>query len=1231
MSQDIVSSFDRRNTLGLDAGLSELPALASASFAVASLALLGACGSPPSAPEIMLPEGLNDTPVAATPLEDAGGPVPSPGDDANAPATGSTLPSGSDSSGPGGATDNSSLSELPVGPSAVPLHEPSTYDFGAEIRLTPTEVTRDRLMAGGDLVLPPGVFEIDGQITITRPTRLVGSGRAADDGTNTSDTTELRVRLGSRVINVDLARLDADLNEIEQFVDDPNDPNDDDDAPIGRITESAIRIESSHVEISNLKVTVELAESLDSRLEGKGDTGTAITVGRFFARHQPRVSDVDLHRLTLNRDGRNAAAMALVGNVDDIDIVDVDLRGWSSTALIMHWGAENGGAENPTYTEASEAFLYDDYCITESFHPHNIYVDDLDVDRTRGLFILSSSYDISIQNVHAAVASEVLLALPGDETNHYAGATSHDRIMSNIHFNNVVVDELRFFTSTRPYLVRTTSVGTSRTHRVGENRSMCPESPRSPSPQPRLKHSVDYVDFVMESLTIGSVRGESDQPGRRFRYGLNLQDMRGTDVRFSNIDLSTIGQEVYISPEGRQLASFGAYLRNSTGIQVDGLTSRARYGVGIYNSERVGVAGGHFVAPSGGPLSYGAFLTGFEAARTEDILLRNNRWEGFDIGVTYRGEGAPCRRLHASGLAFVDVGAVEQNHACLVEYDNRWQTRPTATISSVSHAPEFANPARGGLFEISLSEPQDRTTLVAFQMGGSAALNRDYTIAVPDGIQMRGTAPIYRVYVPPGETRVPLLIEATSNVAFLGDNDLVEFSLVEWPTRPYRLFEENVQASLSLLAEDELPAVSIGALTPSVPEGGTAQFRVSLDRPASQSLAVWFRLTGGAYFNRDYRIESASMLAGRYPDYRVVIPAGETAAVLDIVTLADTSGEPTETVVLSLTNQGSGLYNVANRSAELSISDAGGFEGFDIVVIAGQSNAAGAGLDPHFQDTWGGGHVDMRIKQIGRLPGNDVAMPMRGIGHYSEPGTPRALWDGLEHHNRIEQPRMGFGLTFARGYVRTELRSNRELLLVPAAFGATSIEMWRELPGQLLMWPPGETAEPVYLRSDMLQRVQHAMSASPGQHRVVAMLWHQGEADVRQIAGALSRNPSTDVEHHLDNYTQMLEAFLVNEVRPQLGPNVPIVVGELSHAWTTVDFGSASAPNLVSVADIVRGFHQRLHALATRTPAMAVAPARDLSPRMLVSGEVDPVHFSSSSLITMGRRYHSALARASSE
>jgi hypothetical protein len=200
---------------------------------------------------------------------------------------------------------------------------------------------------------------------------------------------------------------------------------------------------------------------------------------------------------------------------------------------------------------------------------------------------------------------------------------------------------------------------------------------------------------------------------------------------------------------------------------------------------------------------------------------------------------------------------------------------------------------------------------------------------------------------------------------------------------------------------------------------------------------------------------------------------------------------------------------------------------YHIIVLAGQSNAVGQGTGD-FTDPFYTEDRDAKIKQVGRLPGSnkrviDIGNTDNGI-----------KWDGLQHwRKRLTDFTMGFGLPFSRRYVAQGYLPEGDLvLIIPAAFGGTSILQWTDN-----FIPLGETQN---IHDDMVSRINVGLATQGSE--IKAILWAQGETDM--ISASTNEEGMSSVF-----YKQKLKQY-VHMLRRDVSTTAPIVMTLPLPSWT---------------------------------------------------------------------------------
>ena len=120
-------------------------------------------------------------------------------------------------------------------------------------------------------------------------------------------------------------------------------------------------------------------------------------------------------------------------------------------------------------------------------------------------------------------------------------------------------------------------------------------------------------------------------------------------------------------------------------------------------------------------------------------------------------------------------------------------------------------------------------------------------------------------------------------------------------------------------------------------------------------------------------------------------------------------------------------------------------------------------------------------------------------------------------HNECNPPesntQISFVLDFAKSYANTYLAENMKILIISNAIGGSPISNW--VSGGKYM-------------NGLIERLNIALNLE-GENRVVAMLWHQGEADASMAEATYKEN--------------LLN--VINTVRTAVGnPNLPFIGGQ---------------------------------------------------------------------------------------
>lgn len=225
---------------------------------------------------------------------------------------------------------------------------------------------------------------------------------------------------------------------------------------------------------------------------------------------------------------------------------------------------------------------------------------------------------------------------------------------------------------------------------------------------------------------------------------------------------------------------------------------------------------------------------------------------------------------------------------------------------------------------------------------------------------------------------------------------------------------------------------------------------------------------------------------------------------------------------------------------------------YDIILVAGQSNATSRGIGSKVAHN----NLDNdHIWQLGRRSIDGAVIP---------------AFEPMEGASFATQG-ISFALPFARHYRNYFLEPGRRILIIPTAYGGSSVV------GSTAYWGTDGLGT-----RDAQGRLAGALSAFPDS-RLVAVLWHQGETDYQVMASV---------------YADALRSTLT-ALRPGA---VPLVMGQLADAFVAA-YPGGDAINQVILATATKLGH-----------AVVVSSAG-------LQTDQDNMHFTGDAQYELGRRY----------
>lgn len=258
---------------------------------------------------------------------------------------------------------------------------------------------------------------------------------------------------------------------------------------------------------------------------------------------------------------------------------------------------------------------------------------------------------------------------------------------------------------------------------------------------------------------------------------------------------------------------------------------------------------------------------------------------------------------------------------------------------------------------------------------------------------------------------------------------------------------------------------------------------------------------------------------------------------------------------------------------------------FDIIIVAGQSNASGCGLG-ETKTPW---HTDDKIMMFNKSYKADVvSTPYGDMIEVQDTGD--CYLAVADERGENDNKAAVFCLSFAKKYAQNNLEKGRKVLLVQTAIGGTG-------------FAKNHWGENQKLSNRMFEMVDAALSMNK-ENKIVALLWHQGEHDIFE-------NAQLNYEQRKEFYVKKLTTFIAN-VRAKYG-QVPVVSAGFCKTWIELQ-------DKERVAAIVDAYKY----ITQNTPCMAhVQNTYDLkSNSQAVVGSEDTAHFCRDSSYELGRRYY---------
>jgi len=261
---------------------------------------------------------------------------------------------------------------------------------------------------------------------------------------------------------------------------------------------------------------------------------------------------------------------------------------------------------------------------------------------------------------------------------------------------------------------------------------------------------------------------------------------------------------------------------------------------------------------------------------------------------------------------------------------------------------------------------------------------------------------------------------------------------------------------------------------------------------------------------------------------------------------------------------------------------------FDIVVIAGQSNAEGNGFSLNKEPIINNAYeiIDknphgMKLKPDGSYERLDCVYPVEVVVRE------------LQERKSGDAYCYDFSLSFADEYIKNNLlTSDRKLLVIKAGYGGSGFALKQQGVGNLL-------------HQRLLDMVDYGLSLNK-ENRIVAFLWHQGEHDAFENANF------SDKERYDFYHSNLLNVF--KDLKEKYSRfSFPFITGGFCDHWKQ------------------SGYQHQCEVVerATKDVCKEIGNATFVSAVVLHSNDEDIhngdiIHFSKDALKTLGKKYFEA-------
>lgn len=245
-------------------------------------------------------------------------------------------------------------------------------------------------------------------------------------------------------------------------------------------------------------------------------------------------------------------------------------------------------------------------------------------------------------------------------------------------------------------------------------------------------------------------------------------------------------------------------------------------------------------------------------------------------------------------------------------------TNSSAGLVFAASGSNASEPGTTGSFTINFSPATTGSTDVNYAFTGTATFGTDYTVSFSAGTPSTATASGTLQNIPASTSTVTVTITPIDDAAVEGAENIT--LTLSAPTAGYSL--GTAAATINLFDDDVASTVSVAAGTNAAEPSTNGSFTLSFSTATTSPVTLDYGLSGTAGFSTDYSVTLSTGTPSPLvtASGTITIPSGVTTITLTVTPVNDALVEPTESIILAISNP-SGGYTLGTSNAGINLTD----------------------------------------------------------------------------------------------------------------------------------------------------------------------------------------------------------------------------------------------------------------------------------------------------------------------